>query len=127
VESSSVLVSGIVIIVGSALFLYAALTPIFFGSFWTSQPFGGWRLLEAASRLPEACDRGEVDLARPGHNGRLCRSRHQSASPRTVQHTEGVHPLWCYSAILALIQLFELWKSLTAFPGPTSSSRRARS
>jgi hypothetical protein len=32
-----------------------------------------------------------------------------------------------HSAILALIQLFELWKSLTAFPGPTSSSRRARS
>ena len=32
-----------------------------------------------------------------------------------------------YSVILALIQLFELWKSLTAFPGPTSSSRRARS
>jgi hypothetical protein len=27
-----------------------------------------------------------------------------------------------HSAILALIQLFELWKSLTAFPGPTSSS-----
>ena len=32
-----------------------------------------------------------------------------------------------HSAILAFIQLFELWKSLTAFPGPTSSSRRARS
>jgi hypothetical protein len=32
-----------------------------------------------------------------------------------------------HSAILALIQLFELWKSLTAFPGPTSSSRRSRS
>ena len=32
-----------------------------------------------------------------------------------------------HSAILALIQLFELWKSLSAFPGPTSSSRRARS
>jgi hypothetical protein len=75
--------------------------------------------LIAGKRRPLRIRRGPgVEIAAgPDVSSRTC------AATRTGQaRFSGSH-----SAILALIQLFELWKSLTAFPGPTSSSRRSRS
>jgi hypothetical protein len=99
----------------------------------------GWSLrpLPTASRSPEAWDRGEVGL--PGRARTVASAKSPSIaltrdSPaRTPRGSTGGYDYQrlkfsgSHSAILARIQLFELWKSLTAFPGPTSSSRRARS
>jgi hypothetical protein len=94
----------------------------------------GTRLFDGS---PEAWDRGAVGL--PGRartvacvKGAVNRP-HRDSPARTPKGSTGGYEYQrlkvsgSHSAILALIQLFELWKSLTAFPGPTSSSRRARS
>jgi hypothetical protein len=95
------------------------------------------RPLSTASRSPEAwnrdavgfpgrartvaCAKGAVNRPHPG----LSRA-HPKGSTGGYDY-QRLKVSGSHSAILALIQLFELWKSLTAFPGPTSSSRRARS
>ena len=68
-----------------------------------------------------ACAKGAINRPHPGLSARTPTGSTGGYDYQRLKFSGS------QSAILALIQLFELWKSLTAFPGPTSSSRRARS
>jgi hypothetical protein len=67
-----------------------------------------------------ACAKGAVNRPHPGLSSARTEGFNRRYDYQRLRFSGG------HSAILALIQLFELWKSLTAFPGATSSSRRVQ-